>query len=248
MRPSGCYNATCTALAHPCIHHKRLALSQSLDEAVMRSDASPKVRIIARHAQIQATDFVQALIKAAIRSKCHVIAERYGDEGLDLHKLHGSHVRWLVLSEELFTEVCSEFTVQKLDMNVADKRAIFDLEWVPQVTYELVTKPGRPRRRRRQFINSNSATYSTQSAESDMISPRNGRIRKVSMPATVCSRMNSSNKRQRTPTAQVLSMAPDLPSKVSLPDYSNLQPPSVQPPAIGERKNSASSWIDTVLN
>lgn len=30
-------------------------------------------------------------------------------------------------------------TIQKLDMDRAEKRALFDADWVPQVTYELIT-------------------------------------------------------------------------------------------------------------
>ncbi|PPJ55811.1 hypothetical protein CBER1_01596 [Cercospora berteroae] len=59
----------------------------------------------------------------------------------------GSNGKWLVLCDELFEEVCDDFTVRKLDISLAEKRALFDAEWVSQVTYELITKPARPRRR-----------------------------------------------------------------------------------------------------
>ncbi|EMF17395.1 uncharacterized protein SEPMUDRAFT_122781, partial [Sphaerulina musiva SO2202] len=62
----------------------------------------------------------------------------------------GSNGKWLVLCEELFEEVCCEFTIRKLDLTPGEIRAIFDAEWVSQVTYELVTKPARPRRRNAQ--------------------------------------------------------------------------------------------------
>ncbi|KAF2209275.1 hypothetical protein CERZMDRAFT_100480 [Cercospora zeae-maydis SCOH1-5] len=115
----------------------------------------------------------KALIKAAIRSKCHRVAHRYPEQRL--HRLQqvdtscGSNGKWLVLCDELFEEVCDDFTVRKLDMSLAEKRVLFDAEWVSQVTYgtvglppcspqppaeyaadvhkELITKPARPRRR-----------------------------------------------------------------------------------------------------
>lgn len=46
-------------------------------------------------------------------------------------------MKWLVLSDELFDEVCSEFTIKKLELSHEEKRALFDADWVPQVTYEL---------------------------------------------------------------------------------------------------------------
>ncbi|KAM3415273.1 hypothetical protein BST61_g8803 [Cercospora zeina] len=60
---------------------------------------------------------------------------------------NGSNGKWLVLCDELFEEVCDDFTVRKLDISLAEKRVLFDAEWVSQVTYELITKPARPRRR-----------------------------------------------------------------------------------------------------
>jgi len=47
----------------------------------------------------------------------------------------GSNGKWLVLCEELFEEVCCEFTIRKLDLTPGEIRAIFDAEWVSQVTY-----------------------------------------------------------------------------------------------------------------
>ncbi|CZT17128.1 uncharacterized protein RCC_02960 [Ramularia collo-cygni] len=114
-----------------------------------RADSSPK-----------------AIVKAAIRSRCHVIAKRYPHQRLE--RLHGSNVKWLVLSEELFDEVCSEFTIQKLDMDRAEKRALFDADWVPQVTYELITKPSRPRRRRSQQEMANAAARTIDKAPPSM--------------------------------------------------------------------------------
>lgn len=100
----------------------------------------------------------QAIIKAAIRTKCHVIARRYEHQRLE--RLHGSNVKWLVLSDELFDEVCSDFTIRKLDMSRQQKRAMFDAEWVSQVTYELITKPARPRRGRQQSSGDGTSSQS----------------------------------------------------------------------------------------
>ncbi|KAI5370626.1 hypothetical protein Slin14017_G015050 [Septoria linicola] len=105
----------------------------------------------------------KALIKAAIRSER---AELTRDGS-------GSNGKWLVLCDELYEEVCTEFTVRKLDIGPLEKRALFDAEWVSQVTYELITKPARPKRRNAQRANTERATDSVEPVSSSqrMCSP-----------------------------------------------------------------------------
>ncbi|KAK4495333.1 hypothetical protein PRZ48_013664 [Zasmidium cellare] len=83
-------------------------------------------------------------MSAAVRTNCHIIARRYEHQRLET--LHGSNVKWLVLSDELFEQVCEDFTIRRLSISREAKRSLFDAECVSQITYELITKPARPRR------------------------------------------------------------------------------------------------------
>lgn len=186
----------------------------------------------------RADSSAKALVKAAIRSRCHLIAQRYPDQNLD--RLHGSNGKWLVLCEELFEEVCCEFTIRKLDLTPGEIRAIFDAEWVSQVTYELVTKPARPRRR-----NAQRAAHQFGSCSPDLIEQAGTPIPGGAAPSISTSLQSTTS-----------SMAPATNSNTMCAVLENVQVRNSGSPVetmssahvSNARGSRAPTWFRTVLN